>query len=130
MFTEILTAYGKARELRSCAFDFRVRRKGLSEAQFGEQLDKAAVALAGDSRYRTTILERVDNVSTRTPSRCAPAGSEFDAIVETWVTDFESSGLGELVRAAYEPFVDADRSTTILSIEYVAVDSDHTGNED
>jgi hypothetical protein len=29
-----------------------------------------------------------------------------------------------------EPFVDADRSTSILSIEYVAVDSDHTGNED
>ncbi|WP_433678088.1 hypothetical protein [Nocardia sp. CA-119907] len=29
-----------------------------------------------------------------------------------------------------EPFVDADHSTSILSIEYVAMDSDHTGNED
>ncbi|MFE9322409.1 hypothetical protein ACIHDR_24900 [Nocardia sp. NPDC052278] len=54
-----------------------------------------------------------------------------DAIVETWVTDFESlAGLRELVRAAYEPFVDADRSTSILSIEYIAVDSEHSGKED
>ncbi|MEV6338695.1 hypothetical protein AB0M12_28730 [Nocardia vinacea] len=29
-----------------------------------------------------------------------------------------------------EPFVDAGRSTSILSIECVAMDSDHTGNED
>ncbi|WP_433191854.1 hypothetical protein ACQP1G_24245 [Nocardia sp. CA-107356] len=86
-------------------------------------------------RHLFKDIPTVYGKGTKTRQECqdyiADSHRSLVELVETWVTDFESlAGLRELVRAANEPFVDADRSTSILSIEYVAVDSDHTGIED
>lgn len=91
-----------------------------------ESLD-AWMAGMTDPEY---LAKAKPDISTRTPSMYAPAGSEFDAIIETWVTDFNSlADLRDLVRTTYAPFVDSARSTSTLSIEHVAVDRDRSESE-
>ncbi|MET9491123.1 hypothetical protein [Nocardia sp. NPDC006630] len=81
---------------------------------------EAADKLSTDVRYRKVVQRRVDNQPLGTPSMYAPAGTEYNAIIESWVTN--SSALAEIrdtVHAAYAPFVNETRSSSVITTETV-----------
>ncbi|WP_330231095.1 hypothetical protein OHA40_00545 [Nocardia sp. NBC_00508] len=124
MFKEILTVYGK---------DTRTRQE--CQDHIADSHRSLVMSLPNLTKiYRYYSMHRVQNdpvLAAFTPYRydtemliVSPHATESREECIAGMTD-----PGYLVRAAYEPFVDADRSTSILSNEYVAVDSGHTRNE-
>ncbi|MGO4649791.1 hypothetical protein AB4305_33435 [Nocardia sp. 2YAB30] len=108
----------------TAAFDFLVRSQDVTAEEFSSQLAHAADALRRDPQYRAVVRRRIDNLPTGTASMYAPAGSEYDAIIETWVTDHESlATVRDSVRRAYAPFITESRCRSVLTSEKVAVDA-------
>ncbi|WP_329410382.1 hypothetical protein OG563_47285 [Nocardia vinacea] len=136
MFKDILTVYGKGSWPRqkcqdyiadsttdpptTCTYDFLVKRDIVADDDFETLLTSAADKLSANVQYRKVVRRRVDNRPLGTPSLYAPARTEFDAIIESWVTDSKSiAEIREIVRAAYVPFVDDTRSSSVITTETV-----------
>jgi hypothetical protein len=99
-------------------FDFLKKRSDVSDTEFVNALEDAAVGLRDDSDLRTVVHKRVHNLVQKTDSLYVASGKDYDAVIESWVSDYTAvSAFHAQLRAAEASFVDAQASFSLFARE-------------